>query len=188
MVQRTLTRERTKQAYTLVDLSRLHKETRKDIIEDAYGGGGIYGIRVVEEHINGPAVAPVYGFYNDGVDAEKWDAAKKQLSINGSAVEIIDPQRVEALRGAAVSKAASVASRVRAAEAKAVGDIVGDNDEVDDDDYIAYNPSADRDGGEVAEAPEPETPDAEPEEAATTEPEEEAETPRKLAKRNKAPR
>ena len=189
MVQRTLTRERSAAAYKLVDLSSLHKTTRKDILEDALAGGGLYGIRVVEEHVNGAARAPVYGVYNDGPDADKWATAKQELDIDGAAVEIHDPKREGALRGAAQGKAAAEATRVRKKEAEAVGAIVGDGDDADESDFIVRNPSSDRGEPEdpVEESDEADDKAEEAEEPAE-EPVEKAASPKLRGRGNKSPR
>lgn len=135
---RTLRRDASAQAYTLVDLSGLHPETRKDIMLDAGAGGGTYGIRVVEEAVNGGSRAPIYGYYKNGPDAERWDGAKKELGIDADEipdgevkpidVEVIDPRREAALREAAAQRAAGEADRIRAGEVEAIRSITGDED------------------------------------------------------------
>lgn len=133
---------RSTAAYTLVDLSDLHPDLRKDIIEDAHEGGGTYGIRVVEESVNGPARAPIYGYYNDGPDAERWANAKKEVGIEGaeipddevynasgaSGIEVTDPAREAALRQQAEERAAAEAAAARSAEDAEVSAITGDTD------------------------------------------------------------
>jgi hypothetical protein len=113
-------------AYSLVDLSDLDPELRDDIILDASEGGGLYGIRVVEESVNGAARAPIYGVYKDGPDAERWEKAKKTLGISGETVDdsevyagagvVVDPRREAALREAAAQRAAATADAIRAGE------------------------------------------------------------------------
>lgn len=137
--KRTLDRVTSKAAYALVDLSELHEETRKDIIADALEGGGTYGIRVVEEAINGAARAPLFGVYLDGPDAEKWANAKKELGLGvvelkegerpGDIVETLDPRRETALREAAAQAANAQADKIRAGEAEAIAAIVGEENE-----------------------------------------------------------
>ena len=51
--------ERGKAAYKLVNLYDLPVE----IQEDAAIGGGEYGVKVVEESVNGPVRGPLYGYY-----------------------------------------------------------------------------------------------------------------------------
>lgn len=138
---KTLRQEhRSKAAYTLVDLSDLDKELREDIILDANEGGGIYGVRVVEEAINGGARAPIYGVYNDGPDADRWSKAKDKLGLSGeqvddsevyggSGIEVADPRREAALRQAAAEKALGDAEALRSAERNEVAAITGDSDE-----------------------------------------------------------
>lgn len=131
----------TRAAYTLVDLSDLDIDLQKDIIEDANAGGGEYGIRVVEEVVNGGARAPIYGYYKEGPDAERWAAAKTELGISGSeiadgdvagaAVAVVDPRREAAIREAAAQNAEAEADRIRAGESEALRAITGDDDEVD---------------------------------------------------------
>jgi hypothetical protein len=132
-------RNKSKMAYTLVDLSDLEDDLRKDIIQDAREGGGTYGIRVVEESVNGGARAPIYGVYNDGPDADRWTDAKKTLGIDseeaddatvyaGAGVEVTDPRKVAALRGAAAENAARDAESLRTAENADVAAITGDED------------------------------------------------------------
>lgn len=130
-------------AYTLVDLSDLDTDLQKDIIEDANAGGGEYGIRVVEESVNGGARAPIYGYYKDGPDAKRWEDAKTELGISGSeiadgdvvgaiGVDISDPRREAALREAAAQQAEAQADRIRAGEADAIRSITGDGEEEED--------------------------------------------------------
>lgn len=132
-------------AYTLVDLSGLHKETRDDIIRDAREGGGIYGVRVVEESVNGGARAPIFGVYNDGPDAERWVDAKKKLGISGeeiddaqvyagAGVEVLDPRKEAAIREAAAQKAEREADAIRSAENRDVRQITGEDEDDDEAD------------------------------------------------------
>lgn len=127
-------------AYTLVDLSDLDDDLRKDIVEDATAGGGLYGIRVVEESVNGGARSPIFGVYKDGPDADRWTQAKKDLEITGTTVddseayagtgiEVTDPLRAAALREAAAQKADALADSIRAGENDALAAITGDTDE-----------------------------------------------------------
>jgi hypothetical protein len=55
-------------------------ELRKDIILDASEGGGIYGIRVVEESVNGPIRAPIYGYYNGTEFEDRWNSPRTSLA------------------------------------------------------------------------------------------------------------
>jgi hypothetical protein len=126
-------------AYKLVDLSDLHPETRKDIIQDAGEGGGVYGIRVVEESINGGARAPIYGYYIDGPDAERWADAKKQLGLDadevddstvyGQSIEVDDPEREALLREQAEEQANAEAAAHDAAEEAEISAITGDGED-----------------------------------------------------------
>jgi hypothetical protein len=136
MVKTLRERNQSRQAYTLVDLSDLEDELQKDIILDASEGGGIYGVRVVEESVNGPARAPIYGVYNDGPDADRWVDAKKQLGITGSevddsevragaGVEITDPRRAAAIREAAARQVENEADAIRRGEDAEVEAITG---------------------------------------------------------------
>lgn len=124
-------------AYTLIDLSDLPDDVRQDIIEDATGGGGNeYGVRVVEEAVNGPARQALFGVYK-GDDADKWAAAKEELGISGSEVDdaevtgidTLDPRREAALRQAAIERAGAEAERIRTAEEADIAEIVGDEGE-----------------------------------------------------------
>lgn len=110
-------------AYKLVDLNGLDPETRQAITEDAQLGGGTYGIRIVEESINGPARAPVYGYYKDTADEERWEAAKSELGIDPLTVEAGDE---EALRVAAAQRSADEAEKANAAEEDEIALIVKD--------------------------------------------------------------
>lgn len=130
----------TAAAYTLVDLGSLEDdELRKDIIEDANAGGGNYGIRVVEEVVNGGARAPLYGYYRDGPDADKWNAAKKELGLSATDVDDstvaagagglpVDPRREAALREQAAQTAEAEADRIRAGEDAEVLAVTGETD------------------------------------------------------------
>lgn len=111
----------SKAAYKLVDLESLDRETRDAIIEDAQLGGGTYGIRVVEESVNGPARAPIFGYYMDTADEERWEEAKAELGIDPLTVEASDE---EALRVAANERAEKEAEKTNAAEDAEVALIV----------------------------------------------------------------
>jgi len=150
MAKRTLRRAGAGAAYTLVDLSDLHEETRKDIIEDAYAGGGVYGVRVVEESVNGAARAPLFGVYKMGQDASRWEDAKKELGLGSTEVgddevtpyvdvEVVDPRREAALREAAAQRAYAEGDRIRSGEAEAIRDIVGEDA---DEGRTAHTPNA----------------------------------------------
>jgi len=116
----------SQRAYTYIDISELEDDLRKDIIEDANAGGGLYGVRVVEESVFGGARAPIYGVYNDGPDADRWAAAKKELGLSSStigddqiapaSVEVTDPRREAAIREAAAQRVEAEAARIRAGE------------------------------------------------------------------------
>lgn len=124
-------------AYTLVDLSDLDPKVQKQLLEDANAGGGQYGLRVVEEVINGGARAPIYGYYHSGPDAELWDTAKKDLGITASDVDdgevlpqqpdATDPQRAALLREQARLSANNEAERLRASAARNVADVTGED-------------------------------------------------------------
>lgn len=123
-------------AYTLVDMSDLDEDVRKEIVEDAAAGGGNYGIRVVEESINGGARAPIYGYYKDGPDADRWEEAKKQFGLSAAegddaearaaaSGEVTDPRREAALRQAAEERARADADALRSREDAEVERISG---------------------------------------------------------------
>lgn len=136
-IKRTLDRNVSSAAYTLVDLSGLHKETRDDIVRDALEGGGLYGIRIVEESVNGAARAPIFGFYRNGADEERWLNAKKELGLDSTEIddgavaptdiEITDARQEAALREAAAQRANAEADKIRAGEAEAIAAITGDD-------------------------------------------------------------
>lgn len=119
---------KSKAAYTLVDLSELPAETRQEVLEDALAGGGDFGIRVVEEVVNGAARAQLFGYYH--ADQEKWDAAKSELGIasdevddtevSGTSDATTDPRAEAALRLAAQQKVSADADAIRTAEDEAV--------------------------------------------------------------------
>lgn len=113
----------SKAAYKLVDLEGLDRETRNSIIEDAQLGGGTYGIRVVEESVNGPARAPIYGYYMGTADEERWEEAKAELGIDPLTVEASDEEK---LREAANNRATEEAEKASAAEDAEVALIVKD--------------------------------------------------------------
>ena len=125
-------------AYVLVDLSDLDDDVRKDIVEDASAGGGTYGIRVVEEVINGAASAPLFGYYKGGADEERWTDAKKELGLSASEADdstvyagagglALDPRREAALREAAAQRVESEAARIRAGEDADVAAVTGED-------------------------------------------------------------
>lgn len=112
-----------KAAYKLVDLNELDNETRKAIEEDAQLGGGTYGIRVVEESVNGPSRAPIYGYYKDTADEERWNDAKDKLGIDPLTVEAADEAT---LREAAQERSAKAAEKANSDEAAEIALIVKD--------------------------------------------------------------
>lgn len=128
-------RSKSKQAYTLVDINSIEDdELRKDIILDASEGGGIYGIRVVEESVNGAIRAPLYGYYNNTEHADRWTKAKEELGLAGEEVDdaevrggpdATDERREAALREQAEEAAAVQAQRQRAAEDADVAQVTG---------------------------------------------------------------
>jgi uncharacterized protein YuzE len=128
----------SQQAYTLVDVNSIDDdELRKDILLDASEGGGIYGIRVVEESVNGPIRAPVYGYYNGTEFEDRWNAAKDQLGLGaeevddaavrggGGALDVTDPRTEAALREQAEESARVQADRQRASEDSEVAQVTG---------------------------------------------------------------
>lgn len=129
--------ERSKAAYTLVDLSGLPAEIRQDVQTDALAGGGEYGIRVVEEIHNGAARAQIFGVYN-GEDAEKWEEAKKNLGISSDEIDDSEvnaataeanPRTEAALRQAAEQRANAEAEAARTTDDENVRKVLeGDSD------------------------------------------------------------
>jgi len=121
---------RSKAAYSLVDLSDLPRDIRDELIADAGAGGGNYGLRVVEEVHNGPAIAPIYGYYH--VDEERWTQAKKDLGIGSTDVDdatvaagtATDPRTEAMLREAAKEQASAAADSINALEEEEVRKIV----------------------------------------------------------------
>lgn len=129
-------RNQSRQAYTLVDINSIEDdELRKDIILDASEGGGIYGIRVVEESVNGAVRAPIYGYYNGTEFEDRWNSAKEKLGLDGEEIDdaevrsggpdVTDPRREAALREQAEESANTAADRQRASEEKEVSAITG---------------------------------------------------------------
>jgi len=127
----------SRQAYTLVDVHSIEdKELRDDILLDASEGGGIYGLRVVEESVNGPIRAPIYGYYNGTEHADRWADAKKKLGFGaeeiddnevrgGGPVDVNDARTEAALRLQAEEAARVQAERQRADEEDEVAQITG---------------------------------------------------------------
>lgn len=130
-----MARRSTAAAYTLIDVSALPDEIRQQVIDDALIGGPDFGVRVVEEAVNGPARSAIFGVYK-GEDEERWKEAKKELKISsteipdgevapsGASVDV-DPRREAALRQAAAEQAAAQADNVRTAEDAEVEAITG---------------------------------------------------------------
>lgn len=127
-------------AYNLVDFSGLDDEDRKAIEEDALNGGRVYGVRVVEESVNGGARAPLFGVYKDGPDAERWEKSKKEYGLAsteaddaevraGASFLVGDPRREAALREAAAQQAEAEAAAIRAGEEEAVRAITKEDGE-----------------------------------------------------------
>lgn len=108
--------DKGKAAYFIVDTSSLPDEHRAEILEDAFDGGSQFGLKIVEEYINGPARQPVYGVYY-GEDEKKWEEAKADF---GFAAEEAD----DSVRQAAEAKAVADGENARAAEDAAVEAVV----------------------------------------------------------------
>lgn len=125
---------RNKAAYTLVDLSELPEDIRAMILEDASAGGKEFGVRVVEETVNGPARAAIYGVYDH--DVEAWNAAKEEFGISGEEIDdsevtagtLDDGSRESALRAAAQEQVNADAERIRVADEAELKKIVGDEE------------------------------------------------------------
>lgn len=130
------------QAYVLVDLSDLDEADRKVLVEDAQAGGGVFGLQVVEEAVNGAARAPLFGYYKDTPRGDLWEKTKKDFGLEAddvddltvvpatglTGVEINDPRKEAALREAAALAANQEAERIRSGEVDAIRDITGDED------------------------------------------------------------
>jgi uncharacterized protein YuzE len=127
----------SRQAYTLVDINSIDdEELRKDIILDASEGGGIYGIRVVEESVNGAIRAPIYGYYNGTEFEDRWNDAKEKLGLAGEEVDdsevrstgpdVTDAEREAALREQAEKDSSAAAEAQRVAEEKEVAAVTGE--------------------------------------------------------------
>jgi hypothetical protein len=117
---------KSKAAYTLVDLSEVPAEYLQDILEDAATGGGEYGVRVVEESINGGASHPIYGVYDH--DVAKWEQAKEEMGAGTlTLTEEEAEKREEALRSQAEAAAAVAAAKLDETEAAEVAEVTGDD-------------------------------------------------------------
>lgn len=119
-------RSKSDPAYFVVDISKLEPELQAAIIEDAALGGGVYGVRVVEEVHNGPARAVVYGVYYNtqavgdapGItDEDLWNDAKQAHGISDEAE---GESAEEAARATADRAAAEDAIAAKAAEDEAL--------------------------------------------------------------------
>lgn len=119
--KRTLRRELNKAAYVIVDIEALHPETKADIVADAAEGGHAYGLRVVEIAINGPAQAPIYGYYKDSPDEERWNEAKAELNLDD-----IEVEDATGLREAAAKRSAEDADKQREKEEAELAEITGE--------------------------------------------------------------
>lgn len=125
-----LQRKSSAAAYFLVDLSELSAETRQMIMEDAYAGGGDYGVTVVEEIHNGPARQPIFGVYFDTPETalekqseRKWGETKATLGLSTATDAEADP---EALRAKADAVATASAEATQAAEDAELRRITGE--------------------------------------------------------------
>lgn len=113
---------RSSAAYSIINLAAFAESVHEELVEDAAAGGKIYGVRVVEEYINGPVRQVVYGVYH--VDQELWEEAKAQLGIEEEALEAEEPDE-EALRKEAEAKAADDADRLEKARTAQIEKVVG---------------------------------------------------------------
>lgn len=112
---------RSMAAYVIVNIAAFSEAAQAELIDDAAAGGKTYGLRVVEEYINGPARQPVYGVYKD--DEELWNETKAQLGIEEEALDAEEPDE-DALREAAQQQADADAARVDAAHKASVDKVV----------------------------------------------------------------
>ena len=95
-------------AYRIIDIEELPDEVRDDIRADAEGGGGLYGLRVVEVAINGPAQFPIFGIYED--DEDLWEDAQSELGFTGPSSDS------DKVTDATARRAEEEADRVKRAE------------------------------------------------------------------------
>lgn len=117
---------KSRAAYTLVDLSEVPSQYLQAILEDAALGGGEYGVRVVEESVNGGASHPIYGVYEH--DVEKWEEAKLEMEVGTfTMTEEEIAEREEKLRGQAAAVAQAQANALDAADAVQVAAVTGDD-------------------------------------------------------------
>lgn len=106
---------KSRPAYNVVDISNFSEEVQVVLKEDAADGGTQYGLRVVEEYINGPSRSQVYGVYG-GEDAEKWQAALGEIGQEniGNDEEAVRAVAEEAAAADAAAKASAQERSVRA--------------------------------------------------------------------------
>lgn len=103
-----------KAAYSVVDITKFPADVQEALVADAANGATLYGLRVVEEYINGPARSAVYGVYNGGEDEGKWKAALAEIG------ESADDADEEAIRLAAEEKAAADAAEATERQERSV--------------------------------------------------------------------
>ena len=118
----------SKAAYFVVDANKLHKEMR----EDALMGGSQFGVRVVEEAVNGIARQPVFGVYynvlaKDGKTKLSNDEDKFVEACAEFGIELPTADE-DAVRQEAEAAAAADAEAVRRQEEEAVRAVTGDTD------------------------------------------------------------
>ena len=111
-------------AYRVIDIESIPEEHREQIMDDANGGGGLFGLRVVEIAINGPAQFPIYGVYD--VDDEKWGDAQEDFGFTEKTCDSDEDHEAREKRIAdeAAQKADAAAAAAKAkedAELEAIG-------------------------------------------------------------------
>lgn len=115
----------SQQAYVVIDMSFLPDELRELVIEDASAGGRSYGITIVEQFHNGPAVNPVYGYYKSpNPDEENWQATQNEFGFSYDDLSA----DADAVRSKAADDAAAEAADIKAKEDAAVAAVTGDDD------------------------------------------------------------
>lgn len=123
-----MTTMKRKAAYRFVDLKALEPLVRAEVTEDAQAGGGNYGLKVVEEAVDGPSRVPIYGVYF-GDDEEKWREAQRRLQVRDGSLVDIDEEAEDALRAEASAGADAEAAAIRRKEEAAVTAVTGGDED-----------------------------------------------------------
>lgn len=111
--------DRSAAAYRHVDVTCIPQEHREEILNDAEAGGREFGLCVVEQAHNGPAITNIYGVYKGDAEAA-WELTKEEFGFSEENPDVN-------LTAKAVDDASAAAEAARAAEEAELAKIAGED-------------------------------------------------------------